>query len=116
MRTPAPRQEAESEFYNFNLQESIIVNKRIIIECTLQQYRRQLVIEEKSPATIEKYCRDVAAFSKFVNKETVTKDLVLAWKQMLIDAGYAVRSINSMLASLNNFFDCSSFRFEISCS
>ena len=34
----------------------------------------------------------------------ITKETVIAYKQGLIDDGYAVRSINSMLASLNSLF------------
>lgn len=80
------------------------MEERIIAQGTLQQYRKYLVIEEKSAATAEKYCRDIVMFSEFVGNAPITKELVLAWKQHLVDEGYAVRSINSMLASLNSFF------------
>lgn len=69
----------------------------------LEQYRRYLEEEEKSHATIEKYLRDTARFLCYAGEETVTKDLVLRYKQNLIEKGYAVRSINSMLAALGNF-------------
>ena len=52
---------------------------------------------------MEKYIRDVTAFSAFCDG-TITKDTVIAYKQNLIDSGYAVRSINSMLASINSLF------------
>lgn len=66
-------------------------------------YRIHLENEEKSPATIEKYIRDAGAFLRFAGEEPVTKELVLGYKQSLIERGYAVRSINSMLASLGSF-------------
>ena len=51
---------------------------------------------------MEKYLRDARVFLIFAGQETVTKELVMAYKQSLIDKEYAVRSINSMLASLNS--------------
>ena len=35
----------------------------------------------------------------------ITKELVIAWKKYLVAQGYAVRSINSMLASVNSLLD-----------
>lgn len=58
--------------------------------------------EEKSAATREKYLRDVQAFYEFAQGSTLTKELVISWKQKLSRRGYAVRSINSMLASVNS--------------
>ena len=69
----------------------------------IERFRNYLREEEKSKNTIEKYIRDVTAFSEFCD-DTTTKDTVIAYKQSLIDGGYAVRSINSMLASLNSLF------------
>lgn len=58
----------------------------------------------KSDATIEKYIRDVTAFASYINSAAITKETVIAYKQHLLDENYAVRSINSMLASLNCLF------------
>lgn len=62
-----------------------------------------LVGEEKSPATIEKYLRDVRAFGAYAGGRCVTRALIIEYKQHLQDRNYAVRSIYSMLASLNSF-------------
>lgn len=62
-----------------------------------------MVREEKSNATCEKYIRDVRGFRVFAGNNQVAKELVVAWKKKLIEQGYAVRSINSMLASVNSF-------------
>ena len=70
----------------------------------IRRFQRHLTEEEKSDATIEKYIRDVTAFASYINGIAVNKELVIAYKQHLLDAGYAVRSINSMLASLNCLF------------
>ncbi len=69
----------------------------------IERFRNYLREEEKSENTLEKYIRDVTAFSAFCDG-TITKDSVIVYKQNLIDNGYAVRSINSMLASLNSLF------------
>ena len=70
-----------------------------------------LLSEEKSWATIDKYLRDVRAFAAFLNGREVRKEHVAAYKQGLMEQ-YAVRSVNSMLASINaylryaNLIDC----------
>ena len=69
----------------------------------IERFRNYLREEEKSENTLEKYIRDVTAFSEFCDG-VITKDTVIAYKQSLIDGRYAVRSINSMLASLNSLF------------
>lgn len=68
----------------------------------LPGYRAYLKREEKSGATQEKYLRDVRAFVCFVGDREITKELVLEWKRNLSVQGYAARSINSMLASVNS--------------
>ena len=59
--------------------------------------------------------RDVQAFCIYAHGNELTKELVVAWKKQLIENGYAVRSINSMLASANsllNFLGLSSYRVK----
>ena len=77
---------------------------RIITETQLCEYEAWLREAEKSDATMEKYLRDVRAFLGYMQGGAVEKTAVMAYKQQLIERGYAVRSINSMLASLNSFF------------
>ena len=78
--------------------------ERIITERTIQDFRAHLKSEEKSKNTVEKYLRNVRAFAAALNGETVTKEAVIAYKQKLLDGGYAIRSVNSVLASLNSLF------------
>lgn len=68
-------------------------------------YHQYLIREEKSTATVEKYLRDARAFVVYVGDEIVTKEVVMAYKKELQIKEYAVRSINSMLASLNSLLD-----------
>lgn len=72
---------------------------------TLNAFRDHLLREEKSPATVEKYMRDTHCFLEFLAGRVISKDETVAFKQNLQDKGYAIRSINSMLASLNHFLE-----------
>lgn len=71
----------------------------------INKFAEYLCREEKSAATQEKYLRDVHAFRAYSDGVELTKELVIGWKKHLIEQGYAVRSINSMLASLNGLLD-----------
>ena len=80
------------------------MKERIITEDIITDFRRHLREEEKSDATTQKYIRDVIAFKAFTSETEITKETVITFKQNLVNDGYAVRSINSMLASLNSLF------------
>jgi len=75
-----------------------VILNRII----LREYREYLHREEKSAATIEKYCRDANTFFLFADGRAITKELTVSYKKSLQERNYALRSINSMLASLNS--------------
>lgn len=76
---------------------------RFITTKAITEFRNNLFFEEKSEATIEKYLRDVRAFSAFVGKKAVTKEIVIAYKKHLQE-NYKIRSVNSMLAGINSLF------------
>ena len=65
-------------------------------------FREHLILEERSAATIQKYIRDIKAFAKYA-EGAVTRETVIAYKKHLQEH-YAVRSVNSMLASINSLF------------
>lgn len=77
---------------------------RILTNKAVQSFKKYLREEEKSANTIEKYLRDVRAFAEYLGGAEVTKEAVIAYKSKLLAESYAVRSINSMLASLNGLF------------
>lgn len=79
------------------------MSERRLTENRISAFHEYLILEEKSGATVEKYLRDVRAFSGFADGQNVTKEVVMAYKQFLLEKGYANRSINSMLASINSF-------------
>ena len=76
---------------------------RIITAKTIAKFKEHLILEERSEITIEKYIRDVKAFTAYTQNTVVTKETVIAYKKHLQE-NYAVRSVNSMLASINSLF------------
>ena len=75
-----------------------------ILSDQIKQFKTHLINEEKSKATIEKYIRDVTSFCKWLANRELTKELVLEYKAELVES-YAPASVNSILASLNGFFN-----------
>lgn len=77
---------------------------RILTSEAIDCFKKYLREEEKSENTIEKYLRDVRAFAAYLSGIEVTKETVIAYKSRLLAENYAVRSINSILASVNSLF------------
>lgn len=77
---------------------------RIITDDLIEKYKIFLIEEEKSNVTIEKYLYDVKMFANYTKKKEIVKETVLDYKKHLVSK-YAVRSVNSKLASLSSFFD-----------
>lgn len=75
------------------------------MDMSCEGFKACLIEGEKSANTIAKYIRDVEKFKGYIGDRELTRDVVIAWKQSLKDAGYKARSINSMLASINAYFD-----------
>ncbi len=82
-----------------------MINKRILTEIQILNFEHYLRSEEKAQNTVEKYMRDVRGFVHYLQCDAeVTKEAVVDYKKQLISENYAVRSINSMLASINSLF------------
>ena len=77
---------------------------RILTSEAIECFKKHLREEEKSENTVQKYLRDVQAFTAYSGGAEVTKETVIAYKNKLLSENYAVRSVNSMLASLNSLF------------
>lgn len=73
------------------------------VKRAIQHFENYLIQEEKSDATVEKYLRDVGAFSEFLKDRELTKQEVMEYKRQITDT-YAPASVNSMLVSVNSFF------------
>ena len=76
---------------------------RVITAKMIAEFKEHLILEERSVATIQKYIRDVKAFTAYAQNSAISKEIVIAYKKYLQE-NYAVRSVNSMLASINSFF------------
>ena len=77
--------------------------ERMLTTENVKEFENYLIKEEKSMATVEKYLRDVRAFFVFAREQEMSKKLTIEYKKHLESKQYAVRSINSMLASINSF-------------
>ncbi len=71
----------------------------------IEEFGQYLMVEEKADATVEKYVRDITAFSVWLSGDKVDKMKVLQYKEHLIESAYAPASVNSVLSSLNSFFE-----------
>ena len=100
------------------------MDKRSITSTELAAFARQLREQERAPGTIEKYIRDVSAASAWLRGAEVTRDGAAAWRDSLLERGYAPVTVNSMVAAVNQFFtflgweDCKikSLKFSAGCS
>ena len=79
------------------------MTKRVITAKIIAEFREYLALAERSRITIEKYIRDAKAFAAYAKNSIVTKEIAIAYKKHLQES-YAVRSVNSMLASINSLF------------
>lgn len=77
---------------------------KIITNELIQKFKMHLINEEKASATLEKYIRDVTTFMQWLDDRMVEKVIVVEYKQNLIE-NYAPASANSMLSSINSFFE-----------
>lgn len=72
----------------------------------LEKFREYLYEEEKSPATIQKYLRDLGKLMGFSRGCKLDKKKIIEYKEMLKSCGkYQLTSINSFLAAANCFFE-----------
>ena len=59
----------------------------------LDIFKRYLQEEERSSATQEKYLYEVMQFFVWLGDEEVTKEIIVKWKQYLIQKGYKPSTI-----------------------
>lgn len=75
-----------------------------LTEERIAAYGRYLKQEERTPATLEKYLRDVRAFALWLDGEAVTKEAVTGWKERLLAEHRAPSTVNTALSALNGLF------------
>lgn len=77
---------------------------KTITQDLIENFKNHLINEEKASATLEKYMRDIKAFSEWTLGSELDKRKVLDYKEYLIGK-FAPASVNSVLSSLNSFFE-----------
>lgn len=94
------------------------MNQKMVTINMIKEFQAQLQNDERSENTIEKYLRDVKAFSEFVGTREINKALVMEFKALLVE-NYEVTSANSMIAAVNAFLrfmgwvDCCIKQFKV---
>ena len=69
----------------------------------IHRYALYLREQERAPATIQKYVRDLTALWEWLAGRPLTKAVLIEWKEALM-ASHAPATVNSMLAAVNGFF------------
>ena len=80
------------------------MDMRTITSAALAAFAQHLQSQERSAGTIEKYMRDIRAFSAFLGGAEVTRERAAAWRDALLEQGRAPVTVNSMTAAANQFF------------
>lgn len=71
----------------------------------IENFRRYLYERENAEATVRKYSTDIGTFIKYLDGMfDINKERILKYKSWLLE-NYAVTSVNSMLAALNQFLE-----------
>ena len=69
----------------------------------LAEFASALRAEERLPATVEKYVRDVRRFGDWLGGEPVSRSSAAEWREQLAGR-LSAATVNAMLAALNKFF------------
>lgn len=58
--------------------------------------------EDRSHGTVDKYLHDASGFSAWLGDRKLNKENAAAWRDRLVEQGYAPSTINSMLSAVNH--------------
>lgn len=76
-----------------------------ISEGIISEFATYLHVRENAKATIQKYTSDIKAFFEYLDEDKcINKEILLQYKDCLIQK-YAINSVNSILAALNQFLE-----------
>jgi site-specific recombinase XerD len=78
------------------------MERQISLE-NLNEFKKWLQSEERSPGTIENYLRDLLTFTVWLDGREVSKALVTEWKEQL-QGQYIAVTVNAKLSAVNAFF------------
>lgn len=80
------------------------MNTRTLTEHELSAYRAHLLLEERAPATVAQYLRDVGAFAAQLNGADASRHAAAAWRDRLLAQGRTPSTVNAKLSALNGLF------------
>ena len=80
------------------------MERKTVTEERIRRFASVLAEEERSAGTIEKYVRDVRNFAVWLEGAEVSRERTSAWRDNLLERGYAPVTVNSMVAAVNRFF------------
>ena len=66
-------------------------------------FLQHLALQERSTGTIQKYARDLKKLHAFAGEKIEEKATLIAFKEHLLQQGYAAVTVNSMLAAVNQY-------------
>ena len=70
----------------------------------IERFKTMLRENEKSPATIQKYVREIQRFGGFLRDQEITKENLVTYREHL-QTEYRSQTINGKLAAVNSFLD-----------
>ena len=80
------------------------MKQHTLTQAHIEEYARHLRAEERSPATVEKYLRDVGFFARWLAGRPVTKETAAGWKAGLVAQSRAAATVNAKLSAVNGLF------------
>ncbi|MBR1743854.1 MAG: tyrosine-type recombinase/integrase [Lachnospiraceae bacterium] len=76
--------------------------EKILLE--LENYREYLITNEKSLATINKYCHEIYDFYEYIGSSDITKETIIKYKTHLLnDPKYKISTVNTKIIALNSY-------------
>lgn len=91
--------------------------RQTITKTDMEKFKLDMLKTDKSENTRKKYIRDITEFQAYLSDESVklSNAVVVAYVKHLLDAGYSISSVNSVISAINNF--CSFIdRTDIHCA
>ena len=76
---------------------------RTVLTTQITKFKRHLQSDERVPATIEKYLRDIRSFAAWLDARPLDKTAAAGWKEHLRSSGLCPETVNSKLSALNKF-------------
>ena len=78
------------------------MERKSISKKALNEYKTFLIREEKSPATVEKYMREVCLLAAFLRGAAISKQKMIEYRAKLMET-YQPRTVNTKLSAVNSY-------------